>query len=238
MHALAISSELMSLAVRETQDLQLHEALQEPPTASKSEQPLLLAQSITAILRRALPALRIASMWLLSNTDYLARYDSTSATFSPSDSSVPPEVCAAVRGFWTSYSNFANALARAFPARLLPGAQGDVMLEEDIDMLGFAPLKRRLKEASVGRAAQEVFGALASAAASSSAMHPNEEHILRIGDLLGDAGLLAQSEASGFPNRRLNSLLSSLGLPGRFRRWLLCHQEEETQPCFPAMESC
>ena len=196
MHALAITSELMGLAVRETQEVQLHEALQAPATAPKAEQPLLLAQSITAVLRRALPALRIASMWLLSNTDYLARYDSTAGSFAAGDSSVPPEVCAAVRGFWTSYANFTNALARAFPARLLPMSKGHVLLEEDIDMLGFAPLKRRMKEASIGKAAQEVSGVTANAAATSSAMHPNEEQILRICDLLGDAGLLAQSEVS------------------------------------------
>lgn len=197
MHALAIASELMSLAVRETQDVQLHEALQDPPTASQAERPLLLAQSISAVLRRALPALRITSMWLLSNTDYLARYDSTLGVFSASDEiAAPPEVCAAVRSFWASYASFANALVRVFPARLLPVSQGDVLLEEDIDMLGFAPLKRRMKEASIGKAAQEVSGALASAAASSSAMHPNEEQVLRVADLLADAGLLANSEVS------------------------------------------
>lgn len=239
MHALAVSSELMSLAARETQDVQLHEALQHPPTASKAERPLLLAQSISAVLRRALPALRISSMWLLSNNDYLARFDSTSASFGTSDASLPPEVCAAVRGFWMSYANFANALARAFPAHLLPDSRSHVLLEEDIDMLGFAPLKRRMKEAPIGKAAQEVSGALADAAATSSTMHPNEEQVLRIADLLADAGLLAHSEVRyGYirPEMRL-TVGHRPGLPCCFGDGCLHYPQEAPQSGVATLES-
>ena len=208
MHALAMLSELMVIANAETREVELAEALQTPPTAPPSEWGMLLAQSITAVLRRALPALRIASMWLLSNADYLARYDSTAATFKPATASEggvssadpaapPPEVCMAIRGFWNTYMRCVNSLSRTFPADLLSpvaSASGELMLEEDIDMLGFMPLRRRMKEASIGKAAKEVSGALASAAAASSTLHPNEEQVLRIGDLLSDAKLLAQSE--------------------------------------------
>lgn len=180
---------------------------------------MLLAQSITAVLRRALPALRIASMWLLSNADYLARYDSTAATFKPAftseggiasadPSAPPPEVCMAIRGFWNTYVRCVNSLSRAFPADIMSpvaSASGELMLEEDIDMLGFMPLRRRMKEASIGKAAKEVSGALASAAAASSTLHPNEEQVLRVGDLLSDAKLLAQSEV-GMPRSAISRL--------------------------------
>ena len=195
MHALAIIAELMRIAVQETRGVQLHETLQHPPTAPASERTMLLAQSITAVLRRALPALRIASMWLLSNADCLSKFDATSATFKAEDSSVPPELCSAIRGFWTSYATFANALGHTFPLQYLPVTASDLMLEEDIDMLGFAPLRRRIKDASVSKAAKGVSPALAAAPIQSSTLHPNEEQVLRLGDLLGDANLLATSES-------------------------------------------
>lgn len=195
LHTLALIAELMSIAITESRGVELHEALQRPATAPQSERSMLLAQSITAVLRRALPALRIASMWLLSNADYLAKFDTTSANFKTGDPSVAPEVCSAIRGFWTSYASFANSLASAFPLQMLPVTAGDFMLEEDIDMLGFAPLRRRMKDASVGSAAKNVSAALAAAANSSANLHPNEEQVLRLGDLLSDASLLAQSES-------------------------------------------
>ena len=195
MHTLAVIAELMGIAVQETRDVQLHETLQHPPTALSSERTMLLAQSITAVLRRALPALRIASMWLLSNADYLSKFDSTSATFKSDDPSVPPAICSAIRGFWTNYATFANALAKAFPMQYLPVTASDLMLEEDIDMMGFAPLRRRMKDASVGKVARGVSAALSAAPVSNSTLHPNEEQVLRLGDLLGDANLLATSES-------------------------------------------
>lgn len=186
MHALALITELLEIAILETRDVVLHEALQHPPTAPESSRPMLLAQSITAVLRRALPALRIASMWLLSNVDYLSKYDTTSAHFHQDDPTVPPELCNAMKSFWNSYANFANSIGNAFPLELLPITAGDLMLEEDVDMLGYAPLRRRMKEAKAqSNTTQTALG---------SDLHPNEEQVLRIGDLLGDANLLAQSE--------------------------------------------
>lgn len=208
MHALAIIAELIGIAVLETRDVELHEALQSPPTAPVAERPMLLAQSITAVLRRALPALRIASMWLISNADYLAKFDATSPSFKPDDVRVSSEVCAAVRGFWSSYATFANALSQAFPIELLPVGTGDLMLEEDVDMLGFTPLRRSLKDRAASRAAKNAAGLPPSAAEAGSSLHPNEEQVLRLGDLLADANLLAQSEVS---NSRVGPWKLALG---------------------------
>ena len=258
MHALAMLSELMVIANAETREVELAETLQPPPTATSSEWGMLLAQSITAVLRRALPALRIASMWLLSNADYLARYDSTAATFKPASASEggapstdfsapPPEVCMAIRGFWNTYVRCVNSLSRAFPADIMSpvaSASGELMLEEDIDMLGFMPLRRRMKEASIGKAAKEVSGALASAAAASSTLHPNEEQVLRIGDLLSDAKLLAQSEV-GMPRLvpppaayadTMHFPIRSV-LPGHCAERRLRNSEQAPQPGLAIVES-
>lgn len=196
LHTLAIFTELCKVAYAETCDVQLHETLQAPATAPPAERSMLLATSITAVHRRMLPALRILGMWASSSADYLAAYDTTAATYRASDNSKPLSICDAVKTFWYSYSVYVNALTKTFPQDILPLTAGDLMLEEDIDMLGFAPLKRRLKDAAVGKAAQGVSAAIAASAKAMANLHPNEEQVLRIGDLLAGANLLAQSEVS------------------------------------------
>lgn len=194
MHALATVSELLNVGTGELRATNRTQILQQVAKASKSEQSMILAQSVSAVLRRTLPALRIASMWLLSNGAYLSRYDTTTAQYKPDDSTIPQEVCIAMRNFWTTYTTFINALQFAFPASILPSTSGDTLLEEDVDMLGFAPLRRRMTETSAGKTGQGLSGALATSAAAGSALHPNEEQVLRLADLLADANLLALSE--------------------------------------------
>jgi hypothetical protein len=130
-----------------------------------------LAMKITATFRRTLPALRIASKWIKANLEYVLR----SAPSTPGTTST----------FWSSYASFATTLIQTFPLDGLPSLAAP--LEEDIDMKGFAPLKRSMFESGAGAGTGEV--------------HPNEEQLMRIGDLLVDAKFLAQLEVS-FMDRR------------------------------------
>lgn len=131
---------------------------------------LALAQRITAVVRRILPSLRIMSRWLKSHLEYVARASSSSNA----------ELRALITNFWTQYKRLMLALARLFPLAQLPSLDGP--LEEDIDMRGFLPLRRGLsEETNTDPQRQDV--------------HPNEEQLMRIADLLVDVKLLMQTEA-------------------------------------------
>lgn len=123
----------------------------------------VLASRIAPVLRRALPALRIASKWLLSHTNRLANASS----------------------LWVKYAPFASTLASRFPVASLPALPVDCALEENVDLVGFMPL-----HAMTARTLNLGEGGLA-------ANHPNEEHLMRIADLLTDAALLAANSVSG-----------------------------------------
>lgn len=120
-----------------------------------------LAQRITANFRRTLPALRISSKWLRANLKYM---------LSRKDEIISP--------FWTSYSAFMRTLAKAFPLHKLPKTK--VILEEDVEMRGFAPLG----------------GLMNAHLARDSEAHPNVDQLIRIADLLEDANILARAPNS------------------------------------------
>jgi hypothetical protein len=132
-----------------------------------------LAQRITAVVRRILPSLRITSRWLKSHLDYLARASTQS-----------PELGHVISDFWQEYKRLMLAFARVFPLAQLPSLIDP--LEEDLDMRGFLPLRRR---AGADQAVDD--NALA---ASLHEVHPNEEQLMRISDLLVDVKLLIQTE--------------------------------------------
>ena len=97
--------------------------------------------------------------------------------------------------FWVSYAAFSNSLSRAFPLELLPNLNGGaIWLEEDVDMLGFAPLRRGMRE-----------GVTISAEGTGSEIlrvgkdvHPNEEQLMRIAEIQLDAFVVAESEVRRF----------------------------------------
>lgn len=120
-----------------------------------------LAQRITAEFRRTLPALRIASKWVRANLKYIQGRKET-----------------AIAPFWSSYSAFMRTLAKTFPLLKLP--QTRVVLEEDIEMRGFAPLA----------------GFMSAETARDSELHPNVEQLIRIADLIQDAYILAEAHDS------------------------------------------
>ena len=195
MHALAMAAELLDITIVEVRNVDPQAILRNTKGLTASEKPMALAQAITAVLRRILPALRIVSMWLLASAEYLSKYDVTSAAYREADAGVPAEVCTAVKSFWLAYASFATALQRAFPTSNLPTPPTGLLLEEDVDMLGFAPLRRRVRGATSNSLSMDnTTQTLSAAKTITSDLHPNEEQILRIGDLLSDAQLLSQSE--------------------------------------------
>lgn len=130
-----------------------------------------LAQRITAVLRRLLPSLRIMSRWLKSHIEYVGR-------IAPASS----EVARSVTSFWSSYKRLMFALAQVFPLAQLP--ELDQPLEEDRDMRGFAPLRGH-------RAAKSNDEEIPP---SNGEVHPNEEQLMRLADLLVDVKLLMQTD--------------------------------------------
>ncbi|CAE6499160.1 unnamed protein product [Rhizoctonia solani] len=135
-----------------------------------------LAQRITGTFRRMLPALRIANKWTKANVRYLQQYPLEDGkgpdTISPS---LPNTMRPSLASFWRAWSRFDAQLSHAFPLDMLPPVTVD--LEEDIDMRGFSPLKWGGNDSDRGTAGE-------SEAAS---VHPNEEQLMRIGDLIVDA---------------------------------------------------
>jgi protein SMG7 len=162
--------------------LSLHQALLEVGIVELAEAPpeeCDLAQRITAVFRRTLPALRIASKWLRSNFSYVMLHLEQESA-SDSNSLVQRAGGAEVLVFWETFARFSSALMRAFPTERLPLV--GLTLEEDVDMRGFLPLKKMMGEG----------GASDLGPASRPQVHPNEEQLMRIADLLNDAKALVE----------------------------------------------
>jgi hypothetical protein len=163
-----------------------------------------LAINISAVARRALPALRILSKWLMGQLEYItrveARVERDSLARPDEIGSVTPEkMQAALARFWVSYADFANALGEAFPIDQLPNAvEEGIWLEEDVDMLGFAPVKRGTVNAESGGAAGGQKGVQVERVGK--VVHPNTEQLMRISDVLADARLIAEAQARYFPS--------------------------------------
>ncbi|OCH87168.1 hypothetical protein OBBRIDRAFT_782085 [Obba rivulosa] len=174
-----------------------------------------LAQRITATFRRTLPALRIASKWLRVHTRYVSqgrhgvadgKYSGTSDDSDsaknarkrrPTDSRNEHSErrtlqITGAQEFWRSYAKFLNALARSFPQDRLPPL--NVSLEEDIDLVGFLPLRKVLDHATSSNRAPKDGGHRAPTRGNAERVHPNEEQLMRIADLLEDAKALADAE--------------------------------------------
>ncbi|RSH84706.1 uncharacterized protein EHS24_006230 [Apiotrichum porosum] len=184
---LAIFTVLVSVSASEVEDsLAAQAALQDDSALATDDEPradeerdgtLALAQRITAVVRRILPSLRILSRWLKSHLEYIARASSSSN----------PELRATIATFWTEYKRLMLGLARLFPLIQLPGL--DEPLEEDLDMRGFLPLRRG--HAVSGSGNPEEFN---GESPGRQEVHPNEEQLMRISDLLVDVKLLMQTE--------------------------------------------
>lgn len=145
-----------------------------------------LSSSISAVLRRILPSLRLLSKWVKLHFDYMSRFPTNDSN--PLSTSIPT--------FWSAYYRLIEALARAFPLGMLPSLE--MGLEEDEDMRGFLPISRgllRSKSSKVGQGTAEQ-------------VHPNEEQLMRIADLQVDATLILQAQVSRDPNAHITGLIS------------------------------
>lgn len=150
-----------------------------PDAISNSTTP---AEKITAVLRRILQSLRVASRWVTVSLDYL--YQSTIPTGdSNSENTASPGLTRVLGEFWSSYAVFITALEKTFPVKDLQ--VGNVSVEEDIEFAAFTPLKGSLKPSKNAIPLNQV--------------HPNDEYLLRIRDILSDAAVLVKSEVCTFP---------------------------------------
>ena len=143
-----------------------------PEDASEND----LAQRITATFRRTLPALRIASKWLRANFKYVLQ--------AQSDGNEKDAL-------WTTYSRFSNALSHTFPVERLPSMNAP--LDEDTEMRGFSPLNKMMDAGHTAGGDENGVGDN-SAPVGQGQVHPNEEQLMRIADLLGDANILMAME--------------------------------------------
>ncbi|KAF5384215.1 hypothetical protein D9615_003379 [Tricholomella constricta] len=150
-----------------------------------------LAQRITAIFRRCLPALRIASKWLRANFKYVTQdhefdaYQEMKRTEGVEIVRDPKyqfsRISKRTQHFWEAYARFASDLSRTFNLYKLPPLTAP--LDEDIDMKGFLPLKNMMEGVNPdmeGRASSEILRQAQEA-------HPNEWQLMRIADLIEDA---------------------------------------------------
>lgn len=133
-------------------------------------------ETITAVTRRILPALRQYSTWLVSRAEVINGQEGNSV------------INVHIKEMWSMYCSTISLLVVAFPPENLP--QVEYLLEEDADTVGFKPfrdselcdlyttngaLKARFTDPGIER------------------NHPNIEMLARVRDLLKDAMVLTVS---------------------------------------------
>ncbi|KAF9242266.1 hypothetical protein BU15DRAFT_72802 [Melanogaster broomeanus] len=185
MHVITIHRVLLEVGARE---------LAVPPEDAAEND---LAQRITAPFRRTLPALRIASKWLAANIKYVlhAAQSSNVAKLGSAGKGTRGKLIEEMPLFWVQFAQFYNALSRIFPSDRLPPIT--TPLDEDVDLRGFLPLRDRLVDGvltggSFGEGAERKQNG--SLPQGREKVHPNEEQLMRIWDLLKDAKELADLE--------------------------------------------
>jgi len=131
-----------------------------------------IAQKISATLRRMLPALRMVNKWLRTNYRFYAN----------DEKKQPVEGSAEL---WNVYTRFFTTLGQKFPIERL--TRLETPLDEDLDIRGFLPLTKLMVTGNSGEGIDK------------AQVHPNEEQLMRIWDLLRDAKTLAQMKVRPFP---------------------------------------
>ncbi len=144
---------------------------------------------ISAVVRRLLPPLRIFSKWLKANQDVLQSSAMTSTPSALARGNV--SIQDGITRFWDIYLEFLGRMEALFPLEKLPMLSEP--LEEDYDMRGFAPLRLGMLERVVGVTGEATAKAERHGRGS---VHPNEEQLMRISDLLIDGKLIVQGDVS------------------------------------------
>lgn len=175
MHILALHRVLLEIGTAQ---------LATPPQADVSANDL--AQRITATFRRTLPALRVASKWLVGNLPYVLRVNSVTRSGEGSDGMSDEVRVEDMSVFWVRFAEFYTALRRVFPTERLPRL--GVSLDEDVDLRGFLPLRGKMGVHDVDTTDSEM------SEVTAEKVHPNEEQLMRIYDLVKDAQGLADTE--------------------------------------------
>lgn len=208
LHLIGVMTVMVQVGFSETREA-MESAKRHPPSepSGSSDQSSTMVKNITAAFRRMLPALRIASKWLKSHVEYVERSRShqRKSELSDQESSQAEEISKqqkeklseAVDELWLHYVNFVNTIRFAFPFDRLPkfgtiGQSGmtNLSFEEDRDMRGFVPMKKAmLIDAKIDATTLEAAGV-------ENQLHPNEEHLVRIADILIDAKVIAESDSS------------------------------------------
>ncbi|GAA5885875.1 hypothetical protein JCM6882_004187 [Rhodosporidiobolus microsporus] len=238
LHLLSLYTTLLRISSNETNELYTSNVA----PLSPSDPPPPLAQNISAVLRRSLPALRILHKWLLAQLEYIGRVEarleaverkrardtrrkartstgteeeaqrassSFGAEAGESASSekerervTVAELRAAMDGLWEAMADYANSMLLAFPIDELPaqplagagetGGVDGVWLEEDVELLGFAPLRRG------GSARVEDGGRPREIRRVGRDVHPNEEQLMRIREGQGEVEKLAELALTRF----------------------------------------
>ena len=170
-HLLGLMTSLLRIGILQISD---GSDIQGRDTGSSTD----LAMNITAVFRRILPVLRICSKWTRAHLSYLI------SLLPENGGNIAKEISTSVSDFWIAYQAFFTNLGRAFPLNEVPSLTNP--LEEDADLNGFVPLKKTMISA--------VSKTLNGLAADQSSVHPNEEHLMRISDLLRDAQEVAAEE--------------------------------------------
>ncbi|KAI6132944.1 hypothetical protein EV401DRAFT_1915091 [Pisolithus croceorrhizus] len=187
-----------------------------PPPSDASENDL--APRITAVFRRMLPALRVASKWMVGNVSYIIKVFSATSPEADMNDTKGGEIEDAQHGgitlFFIRFTEFYTALGKLFPFEKLPRLEAP--LDEDVDLRGFLPLRGKMigddigdgrgqatpSSAVEGATKQKGDKARSGAYAPTKAaekVHPNEEQLMRIWDLLADAQALVK--VKDFPVR-------------------------------------
>jgi hypothetical protein len=168
---------LLSISASEIEDAMRAPGWSNPAESAIADDESNLHSSISAVLRRILPSLRLVSKWVKLHLDYMSRFALGAPPVTPLDTSLPM--------FWSAYYRLIEALARVFPLGMLPSLE--IGLEEDEDMRGFLPISRGLQGSRAIGVARNGTG---------EQVHPNEEQLMRIADLQVDATLILQAQVS------------------------------------------
>ncbi|KAJ8102249.1 hypothetical protein POJ06DRAFT_266859 [Lipomyces tetrasporus] len=137
-------------------------------------------EGISAVARRVLYGLRIYSAWLMVNAQSMTRANN--------DGEQIPMLSAQVSDLWTDYADALSSIAVLFGNLNLE--KTDVLLKEDIDLIGCEPLNGGFHGIRA-RAEELTFAEIEEV---TSRLHPMEETLLRISDLLTDAVTLSNRE--------------------------------------------
>ena len=170
-----------------------------PPPSDASDNDL--APRITAAFRRILPALRVASKWMVGNVGYIIKVALSSSEHDGGNSEEGSMLRDGVSLFYSRFAEFYTALGKVFPVDRLPRLEAP--LDEDVDLKGFLPLRGRMTgddgQHATAESTGEILGGRSSSRQNGHAVvvekvHPNEEQLMRIWDLLIDAKGLAENE--------------------------------------------